>query len=681
VLPTPPALAQLPSIRAANDGNVVLEGVPEIPERIVERLLPYTNVRAAALQDWTAEGTGLYIVTRFGDVNQLHRVDMPGGARRQLTFFPEPVSEARRNPRGTDLLFSMDEAGSEFFQLFLLDPLTGGHRRLTDGRSRNTSPEWSPDGRRIAFTSTRRNGRSNDVWVLDLADSSSARLALEAPDGASWWAAGWHPEGDRLLVAQFVSVRDSRLHLLDPGSGERRRIAGSEARPANFTGVRPRFTRDGRGVFLATDARGDFLQLAHLDLASGRLEVLTRDIPWDVTAFELSPDGSRAAFVTNEGGFSRLYLMDPAAHTYRAAESLPAGVIGSVLRFSPNGGRLAFTLDTPVSPADVYTLDLGGTATGLLAAPPHGRAAGIGPAPGAGAPELVRWTFSEVGGLDPGTFVAPELVTYPTFDEEGGGPRRVPAFVYRPKGPGPHPVIVSIHGGPEAQERPGFNSLFQLWVNELGAAVIAPNVRGSAGYGKRYLELDDGERREDAVRDIGALLDWVATQPDLDTERVAVYGGSYGGYMVLASLVHHGGRLRAGVELVGISNFVTFLENTQGYRRDLRRAEYGDERDPAMREFLERVSPTRGAGRIMAPLFVAQGANDPRVPVTEAEQIVRDVRANGRDVWYMNALNEGHGFQKKENRDLFQQLMVLFFEQHLLGHGATPHSARKGGGA
>jgi dipeptidyl aminopeptidase/acylaminoacyl peptidase len=280
--------------------------------------------------------------------------------------------------------------------------------------------------------------------------------------------------------------------------------------------------------------------------------------------------------------------------------------------------------------------------------------------------ELVRWTFSEVGGLDTEGFAMPEVFDYPTFDKVGDQQRRIPAFIYRPEGEGPHPVIIQIHGGPESQSRPSFSSTYQLWVDRLDAAVIRPNVRGSAGYGKSYLKLDNGFLREDSVRDIGALLDWIAEQPDLDETRVAVYGGSYGGYMVLASSVHYSDRLKAAVDIVGISSFVTFLENTESYRRDLRRVEYGDERDPEMRAHLEKISPLNNVEKIDVPMFVVQGQNDPRVPVTEAEQIVAALREQGSPVWYMNALNEGHGFRRKENRDLFQEATVLFFETYLL---------------
>ena len=277
---------------------------------------------------------------------------------------------------------------------------------------------------------------------------------------------------------------------------------------------------------------------------------------------------------------------------------------------------------------------------------------------------LTRWTRSELGGIQANRLVEPELIRYPTFDG-----RTIPAFVYRPSGSGPHPVIVSIHGGPEGQARPTFSATTQYYVNELGAAVIYPNVRGSAGYGKTWLTLDNGRRREDSVRDIGALLDWIAAVPDLNADRVAVTGGSYGGYMVLASLVHYGDRLRAGIERVGISNFVTFLENTQPYRQDLRRVEYGDERDPGMRAFLTSVSPLTRVDEMTTPLLISQGLNDPRVPASESEQIVAALKERDIPVWYVLAKDEGHGFRKKSNRDYLGAVTALFLKRHLLGDG------------
>ena len=630
--------------RTANDGNLVMEDVPEIPQRIVDSLNQYQNVRAANFRAWTEDGKGLYITTRFGDVDQLHRVDMPGGARHQLTFYNEPIGGVSRQPKGSRVLFMRDAGGSEFSQLFLLDPETGVAPMLTDGESRNGAAVWDRDGRRIAWQSTRRNGASNDIWIMDPDEPENARISLESPDGSWWGPAEFSASGNQLLATNYVSIEDSRAHLVDLDSGSVTLLAGGEGNIS--TNYPLAFDDNNDGFWLITSQGGDFERLAWQSLAPGSSpEIITDEIPWNVTDAALSDDRRRLAFAINEDGRSSLYLMDTRSREYRKVDNLPIGVVGG-LAFRPDGRALAMTLNTSSTPSDTFVLELGRSPTSFG--------------------KLVRWTTSEVGGLDTGRFRDPELVHYPTFDRTADGPRKIPAWVYKPVGPGPHPVIVSIHGGPESQSRPTFSSTYQMWLAELGAAVILPNVRGSNGYGKSYLALDNGVNREDSVRDIGALLDWIDAQPDLDASRVAVFGGSYGGYMVLASAVHYSDRLKAAVDIVGISNFVTFLENTQDYRRDLRRAEYGDERDPEMRAHLQAISPLNNVDKIRIPMFVVQGENDPRVPVTEAQQMVEALREQDNNVWYMNALNEGHGYRKKENRDIYQQATVLFFEKHLL---------------
>jgi dipeptidyl aminopeptidase/acylaminoacyl peptidase len=479
---------------------------------------------------------------------------------------------------------------------------------------------------------------------MDPDDPGSAEIVLESPDGSWWGAAEFSKSGAKLLVTNYVSITDARAHVVDLDSGESTPLAGGPDDPGYNVPVA--FDENEDGFWLLTDEGSEFTQLAWQPLAAGAAPVVvTTDIPWNISAVTISQDRRRMAFTVNEGGTTALYLMDPRTRKYRRVDRLPVGVAGA-LEFSPDGSKLGLTLNTPQTPSDVFSLELGKKPL------EHG--------------ELIRWTHSEVGGLDTSTFVTPRLVRFPTFDEVDGKPREIPAWVYTPPGDGPFPVIVSIHGGPESQARPYFSSTYQLWLRELGAAVIVPNVRGSSGYGKTYVALDNGYRREDSVRDIGALLDWIDAQETLDGDRVGVFGGSYGGYMVLASAVHYGDRLRAAVDIVGISSFVTFLENTQDYRRDLRRVEYGDERDPEMRAFLQKISPLNNADKIAVPMFVVQGQNDPRVPVTEAEQMVAALRDRGEKVWYMNALNEGHGFRRKENRDIYQQATVLFFREHLL---------------
>ena len=627
--------------RSANNGNVVLSGIPKIPPEIGQRLARYQNVRGASFRAWTRDGESMFISTRFGAISQLHRVDMPLGARNQLTFFEEPVGQVTRRPKGASIAMTMDEGGNEFSQIFLLNPKNGNAERLSDGESRNGGIVWSDDGTAMAYRSTRRNGRSNDVWVMAPETPKSAKLVLASPDGSSWGAVDFSPDGSKLLISQYVSVTDSRIYLLDLKTEKYRLVLGDVDMPS--VNLPSRFAADGKGFYFTTDADANFRRLAYYAIDSGDVTILTEGIDWDVSGLLVSYDRSRGAFSVNAGGRDQLYLFDPNSHRYKSVSGIPIGR-ASLGAFSPDNRRLAITLNTATSPSDIYTLDVS--------------------ADGLDHEAITRWTASEVAGLDVDQFVKPSLIEYPTFDSIDSEPRQIPAWVYKPRTEGPHPVIISIHGGPESQFRPRFSSTFQQWIAELGAAVIAPNVRGSAGYGRDYVQLDNGFKREDSVRDIGALLDWIESQPDLDKERVAVFGGSYGGYMVLASLVHYSDRLAAGVNVVGISNFVTFLESTEDYRRDLRRVEYGDERNPEMRAYLESISPSNQPEKITAPLLVVQGENDPRVPASESRQIVAAVRGAGQEVWFMNALNEGHGLRKKENRDLYAEVVNLFFQEH-----------------
>ncbi|MEM1175332.1 MAG: alpha/beta fold hydrolase [Pseudomonadota bacterium] len=632
--------------RTANNGNLVMEDVPEIPQQIVNDLNRYQNVRSAGFRGFSADDDSVFISTRFGDVSQIHRVDRPMGARHQLTFDVEPIGGLTRRPGRSDMLFTRDAGGSEFAQIFAFDPNTGAQTMLTDGESRNGSLSWDREGRRVAYTSTARNGASNDVWMMDPAEPGEAKVILESPDGTSWSASEFSAGGTQVLITNYVSSLDARVNLLDLDTGDVTLLAGGADGEQTFN-VPFAFDDEGDGFWLITNQGGEFRQLAWQSFDDGAEPVIvTADIPWDVNGGAISDDRTRAAFTINENGRSAVYLLNPKTREYAKVDSIPVGLAGG-LEFSPDGTRLGMTINTSQSPSDTFVLELKSDPLAYGA--------------------LTRWTSSEVGGLDTSSFASAELIEYPTFDTVDGEPRMIPAWLYKPQGAtGPLPVVVSIHGGPEGQARPGFSSTYQMWMDTLGVAVLVPNVRGSAGYGKTYLGLDNGFKREDSVKDIGALLDWIETRDDLDTDRVAVFGGSYGGYMVLASSVYYSDRLRAAVNIVGISNFVTFLENTQDYRRDLRRVEYGDERDPAMRAHLEKISPLNNVSEIAVPMFVVQGENDPRVPVTEAIQIVAALRESGNPVWYMNALNEGHGYRKKENRDIYQQATVLFFQENLI---------------
>jgi dipeptidyl aminopeptidase/acylaminoacyl peptidase len=620
--------------------NLTVTGIPPIPRQLVDRTGQYLNARAASFADWEAQGRGIFILTRFANTAQVHLVSMPGGARQQRTFFEEPVSGVVTDPRPgrSGFTFTRDVGGAEFYQVYYFDAASGTATLWTGGKSRNSNVRWSHRMDRVVFTSNRRNGRDTDICLMTADHPESAR-ALTTWEG-SWSATSWSPDDASLLVNKFISANRSRLWIMDIATAVLRSIEADTTKEVSYGDAT--WSRDGRTIYYVSNETGEFTHLMSYDLRSGRRMDMTPGLLWDIENMELSDDGSWMAYAANEDGISRLHVLRLPSRQEMPVSGMPVGVLGG-LGFSPDSKRLAFSITGSDSPGDAYVLDMGSRS-------------------------VKRWTFSEVGGLNPASFVTPRLIRYPTFDSSANKPRMIPAFIHHPaKASGKTPVIINIHGGPEGQSRPTFSSTTQYYVNELGCAVISPNVRGSTGYGKSYLAADDGYHRELSVQDIGALLDWIATQPDLDPARVAVMGGSYGGYMVLACLTHFPDRIRCGIDVVGISNFVTFLENTQEYRRDLRRVEYGDERDPAMRSFLQRISPTTNADRIRSALFVAQGENDPRVPAGEARQIANVVSKNGVAVWSLFAKDEGHGFAKKNNRDYFTWSTILFLEKFLLG--------------
>jgi dipeptidyl aminopeptidase/acylaminoacyl peptidase len=633
--------------------SMTVQGIPPISPEIAEALEPYEGIRSASLFDWAPGERRMLIGTRFADTVQLHEVARPLGARTQLTFLKERVSTAAYRPGAPDqVVFSSDEGGAENYQLYLLDRGSGRVRRLTDGRHRFVEPLWSRDGNFLAYAANSRNGRDFDLYVRDMRDAGAERRVAEL--AGSWAPLDWSTDGRRLLMLEEVSVNESYLHWIDVAGGAVHALTPPTAAPRRGTAAYRggRWSADSQAVYTTTDRDGEFLRLARLDLATGAARVLSADIPWDVESFDLSRDGRLLAFSVDADGVSQLHLLDAATGAALPAPQLPAGVVRG-LSFRSGSHEIGFQLSWARSPADVWSYDADGR-------------------------RLERWTASEAGGLPAAAFAVPELVHFPTFDAAGDHRRTIPAFVYRPAAarfPGRRPVLVDIHGGPEGQVRPDFLGANNYYVTELGIALVRPNVRGSTGYGKSYSKLDNGMLREDSVKDIGALLDWIAAQPDLDASRVMVYGGSYGGYMSLATLVHYSDRLRCGYEAVGISNFVTFLEHTQEYRRDLRRVEYGDERDPKMRAFLESIAPANHADRITRPLLVAQGANDPRVPLAESNAIVAAVHAKGVPVWYMVAKDEGHGFAKKPNTDYLRATLVAFMRRYLLA-GETAGTAR-----
>jgi dipeptidyl aminopeptidase/acylaminoacyl peptidase len=630
------ALAQGPVVTP--NENLVLDGLPPIPAAIAEAVGRYTEARAAGFASWHPTRREMLISTRFADTNQVHWVKMPGGARTQMTFFPERVGAASFPRRsGAYFVFTRDVGGNEFGQVYRYDVATADVTLVSDGgRSQNSLGPFSHAGDRMAYGSTRRNGADRDIYVVDPADPNSGRRVLEV-QGGGWAAAAWSPDDASLLLVEGISINESYLWLLDLASGGKRLLTPKGKDKVAYGGAR--FAADGRRIFATTDRDSEFRRLAAIDLATGAHTYLTSHIPWDVDSWDLSDDGALIAFATNEGGLSVLRVLDTATGSERPRPQLGLGVgLIAGIEWRPASHELAFTFASARAVSDVYSLD-------------------------ADTGRVERWTYSETGGLNPAQLQDAERIAWRSFDG-----REISGFLFMPPArfAGPRPVIVDIHGGPEGQSRPSFQGRKNYLLNELGIAIVYPNVRGSTGFGKTFSQLDNWEKREDSVKDVGALLDWIAARPDLDAGRVMVTGGSYGGYMTLAVAAHYNDRIRCSLDVVGISNFVTFLERTEAYRRDLRRVEYGDERDPKVREFLERIAPLNNAAKIRKPIFIVQGRNDPRVPVTEAEQMVAQLKRQGTPVWYLVANDEGHGFAKKKNADFLFYATVAFIRQHLL---------------
>jgi dipeptidyl aminopeptidase/acylaminoacyl peptidase len=631
----------LTTVLAAQSGevvpneNLVVDGIPKIPASIAESVDRYNNIRSANLASWHPTRREMLIATRFADVAEIHRVTMPGGARSQLTFYPDAVTGAQYEPtHGDYFVFSKDVGGGEFYQLYRYDLDSGDVTLLTDGKSRNTGAVWWEKGSKLTYGSTRRTGKDVDLWVIKPAEPKSDHLVAKL-DGGGWEALDWSPDGKKILVLEEISANESYLWVADAETGEKTLLTPKGGDKVSYAGGR--FSKDGKGIYTTTDKDSEFHRLAYIDLSSREHTYLTSAIPWDVDEFDLSDDGQKIAFVSNEDGFGVLHVYDVVGKSEKPVTNLPRGLVERV-RWRRHSRELGFNLVSARSPADVYSLDTESS-------------------------KLERWTVSETGGLNTTQLPEPQLIHWKSWDG-----RMVSGFLYRPpeKFSGPRPVMLLIHGGPEGQFRPDFLGSTNYYLNELGVALIFPNVRGSTGYGKAFLALDNGLLREGSYKDISSLLDWVGQQNALDAKRVLITGGSYGGFMTLAVATNYNDRICCSVDIVGPSNLVTFLEHTSGYRQDLRRVEYGDERDPKTRAYLESIAPANKAENITKPLFVIAGKNDPRVPSSESEQMADVVRKNKTPVWYLLAKDEGHGFRKKKNRDFQFYATVMFVREYLL---------------
>ena len=633
----------------APNANLLVQGIPPIPMALVERVARYTDFRGHSFVDWHPTRTEMLVAHRkAGDnVPHIYRLDQPMGALQQLTQGPEPVTRATYEPRdGRYLVFERSKGGDEANQIYRLDLPSRQTSLLTPPDEAHSIVGWLRRSSMLLHTSvpldrTAQGGSrasiATGLWLMDPSQPQARRKVVELP--GRWFSASISADESTAAVVRYLSANESEIWIVDLATGARKQLLPAPGDPIKAAHFADAFSADGKRLSVVSDRAGEFRELMSLELATGALARITGHIPWDASSAAASEDGRWLAAQINNDGRDELRLFDAATLKELAVPAVPAGRIGNNMAFHRRAPLLALTLNTAKGPSQLFVLD-------------------------ASSSRSTQWTQAYApAGIDTATFPDQQIVRWKSFDG-----LTISGLLTQPPArfDGKRPVIVSIHGGPEGQATMGFKGRWNYFVQEMGIALIEPNVRGSTGYGKTFLTLDDGVKREDSVKDIGALLDWIAAQPDLDASRVLVTGGSYGGYMTLAVAVNYSDRIVGGMPVVGPSHLVTFLTNTESYRRDLRRAEYGDERDPAMRAWMERTAPLNNAEKIGKPLFVVQGKNDPRVPYTESEQIVAKLRARGVSVWYLRGENEGHGFARKENADFQFYATVKFVEQTLL---------------
>jgi dipeptidyl aminopeptidase/acylaminoacyl peptidase len=610
----------------------------------IERFL---NVRSASAPTLSPDGRFICFLTNITGVSQVWQVPAESGWPTQLTFTSESVRGVHYSPRKHELIYSMDTGGNERTQLYRLYGIGGGTDHgigegwNTEDLTRNpkaihTFGGWSHGGDRIAFSANSEDLSRFDIFVQEIGEQE-AHLLQKGP-GGYYSPVGWSPDDKFVLVRRMESNYNQDLYLIEVETGKVRHLTPHKGDAQYHS---PSWSGDGKAVYCASTAGDrDQLGLAEIDVASAKLKYVESPVN-EVEQVNTSPKGQWLVWAENIDGKSVLHLRNLKTGATKAIEGLPLGVI-SGLEFAQDDSNLALAFDGPRHNLDIWVCSLGNKKDDDSANRP---------------PKQI--TKSSTAGLPFTEFVEPELIHYKTFDD-----RKIPAWFYKPNARGDRlpPVIVYPHGGPESQTRPDFSAIFQYFVQQ-GYAVLAPNVRGSTGYGVTFMNLDNTTKRMDSVKDLACAAYWLRDEKRGDPKRLAVYGGSYGGFMVLAQVTNYPELWAAGIDVVGIANFVTFMEKTGAYRRSHREKEYGNLRDH--REFLEKISPINHVDKIKCPMMVIHGANDPRVPIGEAEQIVAALKKRDIPVEYLRYEDEGHGLAKLKNRLDAYPKMVEFLNKHL----------------
>jgi dipeptidyl aminopeptidase/acylaminoacyl peptidase len=617
--------------------GISIDGIPPISFAQTETVNPYLFSRFSYLQDWHPSKQEILIISDIGAVQQAYSVAIPGGMRKQLTFFNEPVYQSLFEPnKGNYIIVLKDKDGDEFYQVYQQDLSSGKTVLLSNGgRSYVSNLFWNKKGDKLFYTSLNPKSSTKQIFSVNPEIPASNHIFINLA-GLNWNLAGIsRDESEVLLTAPSQGSNTvNTLWLYNVNSGNTELLLPAKEKKGSYFPID--FTDDDSGMYLITNQENEFNQLAFYNFKNHNLQILTH-FNWDIRRATLSPDKTKLAFTVNEAGNIKPYIFYTKSKKYVMIKGMPVGFISGML-WSRDSKTLGFQLSTSYANSDIYEWN---SSNG----------------------KVLPWVQNETGGIDASTIPAPELIKWKSFDG-----LEISGFLYpaAKKFKDKRPVIIDIHGGPVQQSLPVFNNKVNYYTNELGISVIFPNIRGSDGFGKMFAELDNGTKKENAVKDIGSLLDWIDINPQLDATRVMVTGGSYGGYMTYRAAIEYNDRIRCAVEAFGISDMLSYKNTIDSVYKEFFTQEYGDDKDPAILEYFRKTSPLRNANNITKPIFIVQGKNDPRIPYTESEQMVKTIKNKGGTVWYLLANNEGHGFFKQENIDYLFYATVEFIKKFLL---------------